>query len=231
MRKLYHGKRARYFYFQCLQLILRHQLAVLVERWALPVELEVVCRDLWALNLSLLHDPPSPEPYLEAEDVDSDAKDQDEQQPPSSDDGDEEMEEAENDPDLDQLLAENSASESSSDNGDDEVNTDVDRETKPTKSGRKRAGLHKYEQPESTLAVIVLACWTLRVPILYRDLTRLIESYDLPYLDATRVLPPSMTVHLNRYNIQALSPIKTPSALRLHTLVSSLAGRIMQRLA
>lgn len=38
---VYHGNRGKYFYFQCLQLILRHQIAVLIERWALPPELEV----------------------------------------------------------------------------------------------------------------------------------------------------------------------------------------------
>ncbi|KAJ7047279.1 hypothetical protein C8F04DRAFT_1058314 [Mycena alexandri] len=240
--RLYHGNRGRYFYFQCLQLILRHQIAVLLERWALPAEFEVVCRDLWALNLSLLRDPPPPEPYLASQDADADLPasasppkreaalgfDEDPKQPPSSDDDaeDEETEEAENDPDLDELLAENSASDSSSSDEDDVDGNDKKKKPKSMPKSKKRLGLHNYERPASTLAVIVMACWTLRIPILYRDLTRLIESYELPHLEAIRILPQSMIVHLTKHNIQALSPRTTPSAQVLHHLASTLAGRI-----
>lgn len=35
---------------------------------------------------------------------------------------------------------------------------------------------------------------------------RLIESYDLPYLDALRLLPENMTCHLRKQTVQALSP-------------------------
>jgi hypothetical protein len=38
---VYHGDRARYHYFQCLQLILRHQVKALVGLWKLPPEFEV----------------------------------------------------------------------------------------------------------------------------------------------------------------------------------------------
>lgn len=38
---VYHGNRARYHYFQCLQLVLRHQVKALVELWKLPPEFEV----------------------------------------------------------------------------------------------------------------------------------------------------------------------------------------------
>ncbi|KAJ6539432.1 hypothetical protein B0H19DRAFT_1179057 [Mycena capillaripes] len=227
--KLYHGNKGRYFYFQCLQLILRHQIAVLIERWALPPELEVVCRDLWALHLSLLREPPPAEPYLAThESDDEDAQDNRasttfkwEEKTPSPDWEDPKASSSDGEADnVDDLLAENSASESSSDG----ENEDDIKSMPPAAKSRK--GLHKYEQPVNTLAVIVLACWTLRVPILYRDLTRLIESYELPYLEATRVLPQSMTVHLTRRNIQALSLSNTPNALTLHNLVSSLARRI-----
>ncbi|KAJ7129575.1 hypothetical protein C8R44DRAFT_908212 [Mycena epipterygia] len=252
--KLYHGNRGRYFYFQCLQFILRHQIAVLTERWALPKELEVVCRDLWALHLSLLRNPPPAEPYLAAQESDEEAQDanptastperQGESPPldfedPKTPSSDEETDEAENDPELDELLAENSASESSSSDGEDQVDT----KSMPPAAKSKRTGRHKFEQPANTVAVIIVACWTLRVPILYRDLRRqvaqafprsladwlcrrLIESYELPYLEATRVLPPSMTVHLTKHNMQALSPPKTPGTLALHKLASSLARRI-----
>ncbi|KAJ6485144.1 hypothetical protein C8R47DRAFT_549538 [Mycena vitilis] len=225
--KLYHGQKGRFFYFQCLQLILRHQIAALIERWALPPEFEVVCRDLWALHLSLLRDPPPGEASLAAQESDEDIDADPSASTPKREDNNPlpDFEEAqaassgEDDPELDDLLAENSATESSSD-GEDEA------DIKPMPPAAKsKHGLHKYDQPANTLAVIVLACWTLRVPILYRDLTRLIESYELPYLEATRILPENMTAHLTKHNIQALSPL-TPSTRALHNLVSSLAKRV-----
>ncbi|KAF5321093.1 hypothetical protein D9619_000779 [Psilocybe cf. subviscida] len=39
--KLYHGARARYHYFLCLQFILRRQVATLIRLWKLPGEFEV----------------------------------------------------------------------------------------------------------------------------------------------------------------------------------------------
>ncbi len=39
---VYHGARGRYLYFQSLQLLLRHQVAVLTDLWALPAEFEVI---------------------------------------------------------------------------------------------------------------------------------------------------------------------------------------------
>lgn len=38
---VYHGERARYHYFQCLQLLLRMQIAALTKIWKLPPEFEV----------------------------------------------------------------------------------------------------------------------------------------------------------------------------------------------
>lgn len=35
---------------------------------------------------------------------------------------------------------------------------------------------------------------------------RLIESYELPYLDPMRLLPVSMVQHLTKHDAQALSP-------------------------
>jgi hypothetical protein len=40
---------------------------------------------------------------------------------------------------------------------------------------------------------------------------RLIESYDLPYLEALHHLPTTMVCHLTKHNVQALSP-----AVRAH---------------
>lgn len=38
---VYHGERARFHYFQCLQLILRMQVQALIKLWGLPKEYEV----------------------------------------------------------------------------------------------------------------------------------------------------------------------------------------------
>ncbi|KAJ7638901.1 hypothetical protein FB45DRAFT_904216 [Roridomyces roridus] len=213
--QLYHGNRARYFYFQCLQLLLRHQIAFLTDRWSLPVEFEVVCRDLWALHLSLLRDPPPHEPYVSAKDPETgDADEAKEAQEDEDENG------TEPETDFDDLLAENSASSSSSEEEDGEGRKPL---PQPKRPGRYK----RYDdRPISTLVVLVLACWILRIPILYCDLTRLIESFELPYLDATRFLPENMTVHLTQHNTQALSPLNTPSVQSLHRMTTSLARRI-----
>jgi hypothetical protein len=38
---VYHGERARFHYFQCLQLLLRKQIEAITELWHLPPEFEV----------------------------------------------------------------------------------------------------------------------------------------------------------------------------------------------
>lgn len=155
----------------------------------------MVCRDLWALHLSLLREPPPPNPYPSAEEekLEEDEPVDDEDADPtastlkreksatpppedpfhSSDDSD--ADDMDNDPELDELLAENSASDSSSSDGEDEVDT---RAMPPQTAKSKHTGRHKYDRPLNTLAVIVLACWNLRVPILYRDLTRQVAFSD-----------------------------------------------------
>lgn len=164
------------------------------------------------------------------------------------DDDDNEAEEDEEDEELAALLQENSeeSSSSSSSSSEDESGTETGQKPKlkNTKKGKekddtgdkkqkgkkKNKGRHVYESPASTLAVLITACWTLRIPVLARDfirrvfslyfsghylrqLRRLIESYDLPYLDpiARRLVPESMITHLTKHNIQALSPYVRPA--------------------
>lgn len=38
---VYHGERARFHYYQCLQLVLRKQIVALIALWDLPAEFEV----------------------------------------------------------------------------------------------------------------------------------------------------------------------------------------------
>ncbi|KAF7332083.1 hypothetical protein MKEN_00088800 [Mycena kentingensis (nom. inval.)] len=219
--KLYHGSQGRYLYFQCLQLVLRHQVTALVERWTLPTEFEAACRDIWTLHLSLLRDP-IPEDDSDGENpdaaVDSQPAPADPANiPPIATLSDEESDNEEaNNAQIDQLLAENSETESE----------DEPREGARPVESRAKTRHQKHELAVNTLAILIIACWTLRIPILYCDLLYLVESYELPCLDSLRILPQNMVAHLNRYNIQALSPLNAPNPVVLHELVSSLARRI-----
>ncbi|KAI9001035.1 hypothetical protein BD414DRAFT_473429 [Trametes punicea] len=246
--KLYHGKRARYHYYQCLQVILRMQVSALTQLWRLPPEFEMICRDVWALNLSLLPDPPSPEPLLHGQDTAIDGQrtkaqpgsPQSPQQGASSDPDattdDEDQDENENrssspssssesdsdgpdrDSELEELMRENSETPSS--DSDEPQST-----PRPKLSARasKKHNFGRYDAPANTVACLVLACWTMRLPVMYMDFVRLIESYDLPYLDPLRLLPENMTRHLRKHTAQALSPYCPPSPLRLHRLASRMA--------
>ncbi|KAF8812522.1 hypothetical protein BYT27DRAFT_7252044 [Phlegmacium glaucopus] len=217
--KLYHGARGRYHYFLCLQLILRNQIAALTKLWELPPEFEVICKDLWALYLTLLPNPPPAEPYLHAqenqegdEDIDIGAANQ----PQESKVNDEDLE---NELELEALMQENSDIYSSDEDGEDLITTDN------TKPGKYKRGL-AYESPASTIAVLVVGCWTLRIPVMYRNFSRIIEMYKLPYLEAVELLPESMVLHLTKHNIRALSPHHAPSTLTMHSLASKFAKKI-----
>ncbi|KAF8974480.1 hypothetical protein BDZ97DRAFT_1935346 [Flammula alnicola] len=264
--KLYHGARGRYHYFLCLQLILRKQIGALVKLWDLPAEFELVCRDIWALHLSLLPDPPPAEPYhhhaqgtrageegpngvKEKSPLDP-MKEKDELSPASDDseesegengerrekdddlhpkvDEEEEVvddeEEDDEDSELDALMRENSDLSSSSSDGD---GTHKPPTRKKFRRKGKARGRSSYESPVSTVSVLVLACWTLRIPVMIRDLTKLIESYELPYLDPVlRILPTSMVQHLTKHNVQALSPPHAPSTIAVHSIASRLAKKL-----
>src|SRR5258708_13162270 len=74
---------------------------------------------------------------------------------------------------------------------------------------------------------------------------RLIESYDLPYLEPLHHLPATMVRHLTKHNVQALSPAVSstftlcatrmrnkmaqhaPTALFLHSLTARVARRML----
>jgi RNA polymerase I-specific transcription initiation factor RRN7 len=80
-----------------------------------------------------------------------------------------------------------------------------------------------YDRPVNCIAVLVVACWTMRLPVMYKDFIDVIESYELPYLDFLRLLPSDMTCHLTKHAVHALSPHFPPSTLYIHRLASRLA--------
>ncbi|TNY22437.1 hypothetical protein DMC30DRAFT_415103 [Rhodotorula diobovata] len=56
----FHGPRARFLHYQCMQLILREQLRVVIDDLGWPVHLEAVARDLWQLLVASSHLDPTP---------------------------------------------------------------------------------------------------------------------------------------------------------------------------
>ncbi|TDL29574.1 hypothetical protein BD410DRAFT_710126 [Rickenella mellea] len=234
---VYHGQKARYHYFQCLQLLLRKQIQVLMKLWALPPEFEaincktmcprkVVCRDTWALHLSLLDSPPPAEPYFQAEegnranDADKqtteDDRDKDVSGTSSSDGDKDEVD----DPEMGALLMENSETEGSDDDGTAE--SPLKKPIFDNPATKRRKG----DSPAGNVAVLVLACWTLRLPVVYTDFIRLIEAYTLPYLDPFQHLPVELTRHLSKHSKRSLCPDFPPSAMNLHNIASRLAKNL-----
>ncbi|KAK0230899.1 hypothetical protein IW262DRAFT_442222 [Armillaria fumosa] len=216
--QLYHGARGTYLYYQCLQLIFRKQIAALTRLWNLPSEFELVCRDIWALNLTLLPEHPPPEPYHYVHGENAGSQDDDDQAP-SSDENDE-------DGDEDGILATlqaDTSSESEPEGGDgDGLGLGEPKQTRKKRS----PDLNKYRSVTSTIAVLMLACWAMRIPVMFRDFISAIEAYDLPYLDPVRLLPPTMVAHLTKAKIQSLSMQRPPRTLTLHNLTSRLAKKM-----
>ena len=144
---------------------------------------------------------------------------------------------------LDGELAELLRAMSESSGSSDDENADG---TKPRPEPDSRPRKSKFQGASSnadghasTIAVLVIACWTLRLPIMYMDLiryvskvdtlpscarrttmSRLIEMYDLPYLDTLGHLPPEMTRHLTKHTMQRLSPPVSSLPPRIHGLLA-----------
>lgn len=200
---VYHGARGRYHYFLCQQLILRMQVETITKLWSLPPEFEVcafsviltglmevqtLCRDIWGLHLSLLTDPPPPEPYLHAQEGEKDS-DSPEEGPahgatntqtldgPSSDmsrkhSSEDNRSSSGNDSEMGELLRENSEiSSSSGEEGED--NHDLRSQGRVGIEGWRRTRTTRgIESLASTLAILVIAFWQLRIPIMYKDLIK-----------------------------------------------------------
>lgn len=135
---------------------------------------QIICRDLWALHLSLLPSPPPPEPLLHqqatqghvgelaSEEIDTQGeKATPDLSDPSSIQGDD-------DANIDELLRELSESSSSEDDKDDNPGQP---RPKPEASGRKFKPFSR-NGPASNIALLMVACWTLRLPVMYLDLIR-----------------------------------------------------------
>lgn len=75
-------------------------------------------------------------------------------------------EDLENELELEALMQENSdISDSSEEEGENLIPSNK-------KKGGKSKGRIAWESPASTIAVLVVGCWTLRIPVMYRDFSR-----------------------------------------------------------
>lgn len=85
-------------------------------------------------------------------------------------DDEEEEEEEELDAELEALMQENSElSDSEEEKGEKDTE---ERHDLGKKRAGKRRGYIDYESPISTIAVLVVGCWMLRIPVMYKDFTR-----------------------------------------------------------
>ncbi|KAG6336838.1 hypothetical protein ID866_2234 [Astraeus odoratus] len=240
--ELYHGERARFHYYLCLQVLLRKQIAALTTLWNLPPEFEIICRDLWVLHLNLLPSPPPAETFYHTEEMkggstaaeakthevprggaDGPRNGDPKQRSQEDSDSGSSSEEDKTDRDLEDLLQEDSEDSST----DDEIaRADSTRLRKKSFTSGSGPFVDRSDRPGNTIAVLVLACWTIRLPVMYMDFINAIENHSIPYLDNIRLLPEPLTRHLTKHAIQALSPHHAPKTSLLHRLASRLANRL-----
>ena len=158
---------------------------------------QVICRDLWALHLSLLPGAPPAEPYFyvqtqygggatmppapnavrpeaqtaavdenprdDADHTETDGNSSKSSSSSSSDD--------EEDMEMDRLLRENSIGPSSDEEDEDDDSTRPRSEAQSQTRKAKHA-YWPYDSPAANIAVLMLACWTLRLPVMYMDFKR-----------------------------------------------------------
>lgn len=147
-----------------------------------------MCRDIWSLHLSLLSSPVPAEPYYYAQEQGKDSqanmhspikqnekagnasefRDSDEDEDRSdggkSSSSSSSAHQTEEDPEMAELLRENSAS-GSSDDGEEAQKGAAEKGA--TRKSKKR--LRRDESPAGNIAVLVYACWSLRIPVTYSD--------------------------------------------------------------
>lgn len=107
--------------------------------------------------------------------------------------GEEEDGDSELDSELEALMRENSENSGSSSSENEGDSTSQAGEgtslTKVTDNRVKRGSRNRstYETPVNTVAVLVVACWMLRIPVMYRDFNRCVQPIRIvnDYIDDT----------------------------------------------
>lgn len=152
--------------------------------------MQIICRDLWALHLSLLPSPPPPEPLLHKQATyghpsskladpkkskSNTTVNSDEILPGQTNVNTSESDDSEEDSETDELLFLFSETSLSEDDKDD----DDSRQPHPKpKSSRHKVDTFVRNGPASNVALLMVACWTLRLPIIYKDLIRFDDGIE-----------------------------------------------------
>lgn len=160
-RKHLSGNAAKELYLECIQLILRKQLAWLVRERSLPLELEVVVRDLWDLRVRNFGGLKSVEEKRKGKNVKS--------EPQSSSDGE-----------LAFFSSQSEAEPSSEDNA------ATPRSSRFKSWTADEGGVWAMPSLLDTLALNYLGCLTIRQPVRIGDLHRWAKRNKLPYRGAVR---------------------------------------------
>ncbi|KAG9043430.1 hypothetical protein FS837_009643 [Tulasnella sp. UAMH 9824] len=264
------GLKARYFYIQAQQLVLRLQIQALVRLWKLPhPEFETICKDIWAYHLLLLPEPVVAAPIVcqsdddKSDDGGSDTNDTGPGTGPKISPGmggeaeTKSKSSGRSRTNRNGRVDQSSSSESSPNENEDlsssktgqqfDPNLELAKllrkisgsDTESTSSQAESGGKQErraifgkksiYGSPAANIAVLVVACWVLRIPVIYMDFIRLIESYELPYLESLRLLNQTWLEPLTSQMWSALSPSFPPTTARLHRLASRLARNMYRR--
>jgi hypothetical protein len=187
----YHGERATFLHFQCLQWILREQLRIMVEELGYPEELERVGKELWGMLVASRGVPAAPLDHFNGD------------EPPTSftgpRDGRRKRRKKAGQEDSSDLGSESDEEERGSRNGDsqdsqdeeeevaeeakkDEMDEDEDeKEPVPTnpyvvplkrisKERPSKAGPKQHPPPETLLIILYLGCIALRLPVFLNDI-------------------------------------------------------------
>ncbi|PWN33760.1 uncharacterized protein FA14DRAFT_65136 [Meira miltonrushii] len=244
IRGTWSAERARYLFYQCLQVILRLQIEAVKEHLpSCPGEdLEAVCRDLWAFYVSM-QDKLQPQPYLEAsEDAGMQIKGKEkrsismERAKQAEREAMLQEEEDESQRFDDQLRLLGLAEDG--EETDDLVSTDagetsaVDTDDEGLANGQRSGGdesrrgyVKSGAKNLTTLTCIVyLGLITLRVPIRWNDLRLLLIEQKIPFLHAIYQLPRPMTKALPYRYAERLDGKKVPSIDKLHHVSVRLAN-------
>lgn len=248
-KEIYTGGRASFLGYECLQVILRLQLKALRMEWShLPPEIEAIARDLWAMYVSMV---PALEPTPYKENLDfvvgqlrtareesrarssrSRSRSRAARDRSSSGLPDEAELEAEQrlereirkvtgeeDPD-----AEEQATRRREQDSDDEVGQD-DSAT-PRKPRRRSINLKLIttEPMQALVSIIYLTLVSARVPVLWADLRNLLVSGRIPYISASKILPPAMTAKLPESELRKIEVETVPTLAELQARTTRLAG-------
>lgn len=166
----YYGERADFHYLACLQVLLRKQVAAATKLWSLPPEFEAISRDVWSLALTLKGEIPH---------IDSGHEEQGKQEKgertPMAANSDED--------DSEGFTSDSEGSES--ENSDTGVASLLDRLSEDDDSDAENSlnetqpmvrlsgeGLVSRFPYYINVAVLLISCWILRLPVTYSDILK-----------------------------------------------------------